>query len=64
MSITELSIKRPILFIVFYIVLIGLGIFSYSTLKYELLPNIAAPFVSVVSEYQIKRLDFDYFEGK
>ncbi len=52
MSITELSIKRPILFIVFYIVLIGLGIFSYSTLKYELLPNIAAPFVSVVTEYQ------------
>lgn len=51
MSITELSIKRPILFIVFYIVLVGLGIFSYSALRYELLPNIAAPFVTVSTVY-------------
>lgn len=51
MSITELSIKRPILFIVFYIVLIGLGAFSYSALRYELLPNIAAPFVTVTTVY-------------
>ncbi len=51
MSITELSIKRPILFIVFYIVLVGLGIFSYSALRYELLPNIAAPFVTISTVY-------------
>lgn len=51
MNITELSIKRPILFIVFYIVLIGLGAFSYNALRYELLPNIAAPFVTVTTVY-------------
>jgi multidrug efflux pump subunit AcrB len=51
MSITSLAIKRPILFIVFYLLLIGLGVFSYKQLKFELLPELATPFVVVVTQY-------------
>jgi hydrophobe/amphiphile efflux-1 (HAE1) family protein len=51
MTITELSIKRPILIIVFFIVSTLLGIFALGQLKYELLPKINAPFVTVMSIY-------------
>lgn len=51
MSITELSIKRPILVVVFFLVLAGAGIFSFTRLNYELLPNLATPFVTVATIY-------------
>jgi hydrophobe/amphiphile efflux-1 (HAE1) family protein len=51
MTITELSIKRPILLIVGFIILGGLGLFSYQQLKYELLPNLTTPFVTIVTIY-------------
>ncbi|MCU0443444.1 MAG: efflux RND transporter permease subunit [Microscillaceae bacterium] len=51
MTITELSIKRPILIIVFFIVTTLLGIFALGQLKYELLPKINAPFVTIMSIY-------------
>jgi hydrophobe/amphiphile efflux-1 (HAE1) family protein len=51
MSITELSIKRPVLVIVGFLVLAILGAFSYTQLRYELLPDIQAPFVSVSTIY-------------
>lgn len=51
MSITELSIKRPILVIVFFIVLGILGLFSYGNLRYELLPKVTPPYVSVTTIY-------------
>lgn len=51
MSITSLAIKRPILFIVFYLLLVGLGFFSYKQLKFELLPELATPFVVVATQY-------------
>jgi HAE1 family hydrophobic/amphiphilic exporter-1 len=51
MTITELAIKRPPLIIVIFSVLAILGIFSYMQLKYELLPDITPPYVSVVTVY-------------
>lgn len=51
MSITKLAIKRPILFIVFFLVVAGFGLMSYKNLKYELLPDLVTPFVTVITEY-------------
>ncbi|WP_381525757.1 efflux RND transporter permease subunit [Spirosoma soli] len=47
MNLTQLSISRPILIIVLFLVLGILGLFSYTQLRYELLPNIATPYVTV-----------------
>lgn len=51
MSITGLAIKRPILFIVFFLILGGLSIISYQNLKYELLPSLATPTITVITAY-------------
>ncbi len=51
MNLTELSINRPILIIVLFVVLGILGLFSYTQLRYELLPNIATPFVTITTVY-------------
>ena len=51
MSITELSIKRPTLVVVIFTVLAILGITSYRLLKYDLLPNMNMPVVSVITQY-------------
>lgn len=51
MTVTELAIKRPILFIVFFLVLAGAGMFAFTRLNYELLPNLATPYVSITTEY-------------
>lgn len=51
MSVTELAIKRPILFIVFFILLLGGGVFSFTQLRYELLPTLDTPFVTVATVY-------------
>ena len=42
MSITELSIKRPLLITVIFTVLILFGILGYTNLNYELLPKFDA----------------------
>ncbi|MCU0436859.1 MAG: efflux RND transporter permease subunit [Raineya sp.] len=52
MTLTEISIKRPILIIVFFLIISLLGIFAIGQLKYELLPKINAPFVSVIAVYE------------
>jgi len=51
MNLTKLSIQRPILIIVLFLVLGILGLFGYSQLRYELLPNIATPFVTIMTFY-------------
>ena len=51
MTITELSIKRPTLVVVVFTVLGVLGIFSYTQLKYELLPKITPPYVTITTIY-------------
>ncbi|MDX2128502.1 MAG: efflux RND transporter permease subunit [Chloroherpetonaceae bacterium] len=51
MTITELSIRRPSLIIVVFILLGSIGLFSYSLMKYELLPKIDTPSVTVTTVY-------------
>lgn len=51
MTITELSIKRPILVIVFFTFIGVLGIFGYTQLKYELMPKISFPVVVITTIY-------------
>ena len=51
MTLTELAIKRPSLIIVVFIALSLLGIFGYSQLKYELLPKIDIPVISIMTAY-------------
>jgi hydrophobic/amphiphilic exporter-1 (mainly G- bacteria), HAE1 family len=51
MTLTELAIKRPPLVIVIFSAFAILGVFSYLQLKYELLPNITPPYVTVVTVY-------------
>lgn len=51
MSIAEIAVKRPLLIIVIFFVLILFGALSYSKLNYKLLPNIEVPTVSVSTIY-------------
>ncbi|WP_128548652.1 efflux RND transporter permease subunit [Larkinella soli] len=51
MKLTLLSIQRPILVIVLFLALGILGLFSYSQLRYELLPNMSIPFIIVTTPY-------------
>ena len=51
MKITEISIKRPSLIIVLFIVLTFLGLVSYSKLSYELLPKFSSPVVTIAAIY-------------
>jgi hydrophobic/amphiphilic exporter-1 (mainly G- bacteria), HAE1 family len=51
MTITELSIKRPTLVVVFFSFLAVLGIFGYSQLKFELLPKMTPPIITVTTIY-------------
>lgn len=51
MTITELSIKRPTLVVVGFTVLAVLGIFGFAQLKYDLMPKMTAPVVSITTIY-------------
>lgn len=51
MTLTGLAIKRPTLFVVLFSVLGILGFFSYRQLKYELLPKMTPPVVTVSTIY-------------
>ncbi len=51
MTLTELSIKRPILIIVFFSFIAVLGIFGFSQLKYDLMPKMSAPVIAITTVY-------------
>jgi len=51
MTITELSIKRPTLVVVVFSFLAVLGIFGFIQLKYELLPKMTPPIVTIITTY-------------
>ena len=51
MTLTEVAIKRPTLIVVIFAVLGVLGLFSFGQLKYELLPKISPPFVTITTIY-------------
>jgi len=52
MSITEIAIKRPLLIIVIFTILILFGIESYLSLNYNLLPKIAVNTVTISTNYK------------
>ncbi len=51
MSLTEVAINRPSLIIVIFTVLIGGGVFCYTKLSYELLPDISQPTLQITTSY-------------
>ena len=51
MKITKTSIKRPTLVVVLFAVLLGMGLVSYTSLNYELLPKMSSPVISVTTVY-------------
>ena len=51
MSITEISIRRPSLILVVFLVLSLAGIFSYTKLGYEMIPKFDMPFVIINTIY-------------
>src|SRR5699024_12190438 len=51
MSVTETAIKRPTLIIVLFTALILGGLFSYTKLNYELLPDMSMPTLNTTTTY-------------
>lgn len=51
MTLTELAVKRPSFIIVIFLVLTLGGIISYSSLKYELLPDFSQPALIITTAY-------------
>ena len=51
MKIAEISIKRPSIILVVFIILTFLGLTSYQKLSYELLPKFSSPVVSITVIY-------------
>ncbi len=51
MSLTEIAVKRPVATIMFFIGIILLGVISLRNLSVDLLPAIAYPKITVVTEY-------------
>ncbi len=51
MTLTEIAIKRPSLIIVIFSILTLGGIFAYTNLGYELMPDFAAPIITITTVY-------------
>ncbi len=51
MDLTRLSIQRPVVVIVFYVLVTLVGIFSYTQLNYELVPRFTPEVITVVTVY-------------
>ncbi|MCM8789122.1 MAG: efflux RND transporter permease subunit, partial [Candidatus Omnitrophica bacterium] len=51
MNIVKLAIKRPILILVFFLIIILLGLFSFPRLKIDLVPKVDIPIVTVMTVY-------------
>ncbi|MCX7705991.1 MAG: efflux RND transporter permease subunit [bacterium] len=51
MNIVRLAIKRPVLVLVMFLIIILLGIFSFPRLKVDLAPQVDIPIVTVITVY-------------
>jgi len=51
MNISKISVNRPTIVVVVFTVLIFLGISSYRSLNYELMPNFSSPIFTVITVY-------------
>jgi HAE1 family hydrophobic/amphiphilic exporter-1 len=50
-SMTELSVRRPITGVMIFLALTILGLFTFSRLKLDMLPDIEFPIVAVITQY-------------
>ncbi|MBQ3647946.1 MAG: efflux RND transporter permease subunit, partial [Spirochaetia bacterium] len=51
MSVSRLVVNRPVLFTIIFVVLTGLGLFFYSDLPVEMMPEIEYPMITVITTY-------------
>lgn len=51
MSVSRTVVNRPVLFTIIFVVLSGLGVFFYSDLPVEMMPDIEYPMITVVTTY-------------
>lgn len=51
MNITELSVRRPVTAVMVFLSLTILGLFTFSRLKLDMLPDIEFPIVAIISQY-------------
>lgn len=51
MSVSRLVVNRPVLFTIIFVVLTGLGLFFYSDLPVEMMPEIEYPMITVITSY-------------
>jgi hydrophobe/amphiphile efflux-1 (HAE1) family protein len=51
MNLSELAVKRPTLVVVIFIILVFLGVMSFTSLNYELLPKFTSPVFTVSTVY-------------
>lgn len=51
MSITELSVRRPVTGVMVFLSLTILGLFTFSRLKLDMLPTLEFPIVAVITQY-------------
>ena len=52
MNLTELTVKRPVSGVMFFLCLTILGLFTYGRLKLDMLPTIEFPGVVIISTYE------------
>ncbi|MFA8343045.1 MAG: efflux RND transporter permease subunit [Rhodothermaceae bacterium] len=51
MNLTQISINRPTIIVVIFIVLVTMGLYSYSLLNYELMPDIGSTNLTITTAY-------------
>ena len=51
MNITKFSIQRPVGISMIFMLITVLGLFSYSHIGVELLPDVESPYISCIVEY-------------
>ena len=52
MTLTELSVRRPVTGVMVFLCLTILGVFTFTRLKLDMLPKIEFPIVAVITEYR------------
>ena len=51
MNVSRLVVSRPVLFTIIFVVLTGLGMFFYSDLPVEMMPEVEYPMITVITTY-------------
>lgn len=51
MNVTEISVRRPVTGVMVFLALTVLGVFTFSRLKLDMLPNIEFPMIAIITSY-------------